>query len=104
MRYKSTKSILEAGIKHVEKNGMDRGRNCPRFIIRDLAKETEVRSVIYELPRDVSAANALKLLDRAAKEDGASPALKGPGEYAEGWAQEHRDDPDLFVKALELLK
>jgi hypothetical protein len=103
MPHKSAKSILEAGRKHVEENGMDSLSNCPRFIICNLAKETGTRSVIFQPPRDVSAAKALRLLDRAAKNDGAIPATKGPGEFAEGWAENNEDNPDLFTKALELL-
>lgn len=108
MPRKSAKSILEAGRKHVEIKGMNSGSNCPRFIIRDLAgEEIGSRSVIIDIPHNPSAAKALRLLEQAAKENGAHPAsnpfLMGPGEYAEGWADEHNDDPDLFIKAINLL-
>lgn len=103
MPRKSAKSILEAARKHVEENGMNSGGNCPRFIICNLAEETGTRSVIWESPRDASAAKALSLLDAAAKNDGASPRLAGPGEFAEGWARTHKNNPDLFTKAIELL-
>lgn len=102
MPRKSARSILEDCIYHVEKNGMDSQFNCPRFIIYKLAGEDNTRSVVRDLPRDVSAAKALRLLDRAAINDGAKYGIEGPGQYAEGWAIEHPDDPDLFVKALEL--
>ncbi len=81
---------------------------CPRGLIQFYAGEWggHYRSA-FEWPRNECAAIATKALDQAALDlGGLGESVPGPGQYAEGYARNHRDRGSglrLFDAALTLV-